>query len=220
MPFIHVRTNVEAPDIGYVQLSDLSQKKALTEALNAEYGDMLQAREFEPGAYMADLIRTVDSIMQAIILTVYIVSLVFAAIVVTMICKRSFQRERTDIGIFRAMGFSVPHLRRQFAMRFLLIALIATNFGNNNGMAIIVIPVALAYADQYPNMNMIAVCMSIALIVFVALMTPAASPYCSVLHGRKDLVNFGQIARTFMPMIIVAILAYAFIGIHIANRLF
>ena len=40
-----------------------------------------------------------------------------------------FLRERTDLGIFRALGFSVPSLRLQFALRFLLIAVVGSGLG-------------------------------------------------------------------------------------------
>lgn len=123
------RLGITAPDIGYVRLSDLSQKTALTNALNDEMSDYLSAREFEPGAYMADIIATVNLVMKIIILVVYSISIVFAAVVVTMICRRVFLRERTDLGIFRALGFSVPSLRVQFALRFLLVAVVGSAVG-------------------------------------------------------------------------------------------
>ena len=123
------RLGIDALDYGYVRLSDLSQKTALTNALNEEMSEYLSAREFEPGAYMADIIDMVNLVMQIIIFAVYGVSLVFAAVVVTMICRRVFLRERTDLGIFRALGFSVPSLRLQFALRFLLIAVVGSAAG-------------------------------------------------------------------------------------------
>ena len=123
------RLGIDSLDYGYVRLSDLSQKTALTNALNEEMSEYLSAREFEPGAYMADIIDMVNLVMQIIIFAVYGVSLVFAAVVVTMICRRVFLRERTDLGIFRALGFSVPSLRLQFALRFLLIAVVGSAAG-------------------------------------------------------------------------------------------
>ena len=130
------RIGVEAPDRGYVQLTDLSQKTALTDALNSEMSEYFTAKEFEPNAYMKDILDTVDIIMKAVKWAVYSVTLLFAAVVVTMICRRTFLKERTDIGIFKAVGFSVPLLRRpvpllrrQFAERFLLIAVIGSAVG-------------------------------------------------------------------------------------------
>ena len=116
------RIGMDTPDLGYIRLSDTTYRAEMIQALNDEMGDCLKAKEFEPGAYLSDIIATVDLIMLLINCVIYGVSLVFAAVVVTMICRRTFLRERTDLGIFRAIGFSVPSLRMQFALRFLLIA--------------------------------------------------------------------------------------------------
>ncbi|HOH85713.1 MAG TPA: FtsX-like permease family protein [Ruminococcus sp.] len=46
-----------------------------------------------------------------------------------MVSRRAFIKERTDIGIFKAMGFTASSLRRQFAMRFAAVALAGTVVG-------------------------------------------------------------------------------------------
>ena len=58
------------------------------------------------------------------------------------------------------------------------------------------------------------------LIVFVAILTPAASPYCGMLHARKDLVSFKQIHILFLPMLFIALFTYIFVCYHIAGFLF
>ena len=123
------RIGFSVPDMGYVVLSDLSQRAALTDALNAEMSDVLSAKEFEQGSYMQDIIHTVNLIVNAVLCAVYGVSLVFAAVVVVMICRRTFIKEQTDLGIYRALGFSVPLLRQQFAVRFLLVAVCGSAAG-------------------------------------------------------------------------------------------
>ena len=116
------RIGFQSADSGYIKLSQPEQKAKIVKALNDEMSDVLSAAECEPGAYLAEIIDLVDLIMDIIICAVYSISLIFAAIVVTMICRRTFVRERSDLGIFRALGFTVPSLRVQFALRFLLIA--------------------------------------------------------------------------------------------------
>ncbi|GEM_PF-618009 len=123
------RIGISSPDVGYIRLSDLSQKTALTNALNAEMAEYLSAEEIEPGAFYADVIRIVDLVISVTLGMMYSVSILFTAIVVSMICRRIFLRERTDMGILRAVGFSVPKLRRQFALRFLLIAVVGSGLG-------------------------------------------------------------------------------------------
>ena len=94
------------------------------------------------------------------------------------------------------------------------------NFANNAGMATVMIPIAIAFQDMYPNIPMIAVCMSLGMIVFVGAVAPAASPYCAMLHAQKDKITFKQIETCALPMSLIAWLCYTFIGYPIASILF
>ncbi len=107
-----------------------------------------------------------------------------------------------------------------FVFLLLAFALITTNFANNAGMAVVLIPVVLAFADQYPGVDPVVICMSICMMVFVALLTPAASPYCGMLHARKDLVEYKEIMQLFLPMVVAALVLYTLIGYQIAKILF
>ena len=107
-----------------------------------------------------------------------------------------------------------------FVAILLLFAIITTNFANNAGMATIIIPIALAFQDMYPEVPMMAVCMSIGMMVFVALATPAASPYCAMLHAQKDKITFKQIEICALPMCLIAWLAYSFLGYPLSTILF
>lgn len=102
----------------------------------------------------------------------------------------------------------------------LLFALITTNFANNAGMATIIIPIALAFQDMYPDVPMMSLCMSIGMMVFVALATPAASPYCAMLHAQKDKITFKQIEICALPMCVITWICYTFIGYPLATILF
>lgn len=107
-----------------------------------------------------------------------------------------------------------------FVFLLLAFALITTNFANNAGMAVVLIPVVLAFSDQYPMVEPTVICMSICMMVFVALLTPAASPYCGMLHARKDLVEYKEIIQLFLPVVFFAIVVYTLIGYPIAKILF
>lgn len=107
-----------------------------------------------------------------------------------------------------------------FIFLLLAFALITTNFANNAGMAVVLIPVVIAFADQYPGVDPIVICMSICMMVFVALLTPAASPYCGMLHARKDLVEYKEIMQLFLPMVVIALVLYTLVGYQIAKILF
>ena len=62
--------------------------------------------------------------------------------------------------------------------------------------------------------------MGVAMMVFVAMLTPAASPHSGMLHGRKDLVTTADIMRIGVPLSIGALLLYVFIGYPLAKIIF
>jgi sodium-dependent dicarboxylate transporter 2/3/5 len=107
-----------------------------------------------------------------------------------------------------------------FVFLILAFAITTTNFANNAGMAMVLLPVILSFGEFYPNVNMTALAISVCLIVFTALLTPAASPYCGMLHARKDLVSYGEILQLFIPMFVIALVAYTLIGFNIASMIF
>ena len=107
-----------------------------------------------------------------------------------------------------------------FVFLILAFAITTTNFANNAGMALVLLPVILSFSELYPTVNATALAISVCLIVFVALLTPAASPYCGMLHARRDLVSYGEILQLFVPMFIIGLLSYTFIGYFIACTLF
>lgn len=60
---------------------------------------------------------------------IYIFSLIFAFVVVRMVVSKAFTRERTDIGIYKAIGFTSDKLRLGFAVRFTITSLIGAALG-------------------------------------------------------------------------------------------
>lgn len=107
-----------------------------------------------------------------------------------------------------------------FLFILLLFALVTTNFANNAGMAVVLLPVVMAFADQYPTVDTVVICMSITMMVFVAILTPAASPFSGMLHGQKDAISTKEILKLGFPMCAIALIVYTVIGYPIANMLF
>ena len=99
-------------------------KAIQSEILNA-YGAYVECELNEDGN-LDDTFTIAINAMKAFI---YLFSIVFALVVVVMVCKKTFLQEKTDIGIYKAVGFRVRRLRLQFAVRFLLIALIGAGIG-------------------------------------------------------------------------------------------
>ena len=73
-----------------------------------------------------------DSIILAlygVTILIYILSGIFVAITVVLVCSKIFAKEKQDYGIYKAMGFTSAKLRRQFAVRFVICAFIGATIG-------------------------------------------------------------------------------------------
>lgn len=116
-------------DGAFVQVSDPAKQQEIIDLLNEKYAGRLKAEPLKESGYTSNIKQIVDFLMDSITYAIDAVLLIFAAVIVTMACKRAFIRERTDIGIFKATGFTVSSLRMQFALRFTLIALLGSAAG-------------------------------------------------------------------------------------------
>lgn len=101
--------------LGYI-IEDETQGEKTADILNKKYGDFLSAE------YDDQVDVMYQAAVYAMTLVVYLFSAVFAVVVVHMICSRAFIRERRDIGIYKALGFTSKKLRLQFAIRFAIVA--------------------------------------------------------------------------------------------------
>lgn len=110
---------------GHIDLADAERKADVMAALNREFGDILTAAESEE-SNMEDIVA---SSLNGVTVFIYAVSVVFALVVVFMVCGRTFVKERQNIGIYKAMGFTSRRLRLQFALRFLFISILGAGLG-------------------------------------------------------------------------------------------
>lgn len=97
-------------------------------------------------------------------------------------------------------------------------ALILTNFANNAAMAVILMPVILAFSQQM-NIEPVPVAMGVCMMVFVAMLTPAASPHAGMMHGRKDIYTTGDIMKVGFPICLITLVFYIFVGYPLAKML-
>ena len=118
----------------FIRVSDPAKQQQIIDMLNEKYTGRLKAEFFTESGYITNIKKITNILMNAISYAIYAVLLTFAAVIVAAVCKRTFIRERTDIGIFKATGFTVGGLRLQFALRFALIALIGSALGCAAGM--------------------------------------------------------------------------------------
>lgn len=80
--------------------------------------------------------ETIRVAIMGVTLAIYLISLFFIAIVIGMICKKAFLREKVDLGIYKAVGFTTGSLRLQFSFRFTTVVLIGTTLGTILNMLI------------------------------------------------------------------------------------
>ena len=97
-------------------------------------------------------------------------------------------------------------------------ALIITNFANNAAMAVILMPVVLTFSSQL-GINPMPVATGVILMVFVAMLTPAASPHAGMMHGKKDIYSTGEILSVGFPMCVVTLVLYVLVGYPLAKIL-
>ena len=109
---------------GY-SLKNPENAKLIADEINGKYSDVVFAEYYE-GDMVTGIYADAITLIQIII---YTLSVVFAIVVVAMVCSKLFLKERKDIGIYKAVGFTVNRLRLQFAIRFLLLAIIGSIVG-------------------------------------------------------------------------------------------
>lgn len=98
-------------------LADSSQKGAIITALESAYGGDIHIHENTwPGLF------GLISAMQALLVLMYALVVVFILIVTVMTGSKILSAEQKDLGIYKAIGFSSTSLRRTFALRFTIVA--------------------------------------------------------------------------------------------------
>ena len=109
---------------GGYSLENDENNKEIAESINKKFGDIVEAREVD--GILDDQFQIAVDSMQLII---YVFSIIFSLVVVHMVCSKAFIGERRDIGIYKALGFTSVKLRLQFAVRFLIVAVLGSLLG-------------------------------------------------------------------------------------------
>lgn len=113
-----------------ILLSEKDSRRAeeIAEMLEIRYKDdeNISFTAYSIDDYIGAGILDVIDIMRALI---YMLSALFAVIAVRMVCTRAFLQERTDIGIYKALGFTSSGLRLGFGFRFLITAVLGSILG-------------------------------------------------------------------------------------------
>lgn len=119
------------PYICSVKLADVSLIDKLCDTIKQKHSKIIMDTEIVSKSDGSDdsLYILVDAICIVLEIIVFAISIAFSAVVISMVCSRTFVKERTDIGILKSLGFTAKSLRVQFAFRFMIIALIGSVLG-------------------------------------------------------------------------------------------
>lgn len=111
----------------YYIIEDKSQLTEIADDINEQYEGYLGMNVYEEGDI--HVIGDYYDIVSLLKLIMYGFSIVFAFVVVRMVCVKTFIQERRDIGIYKALGFTSDRLRRGFGIRFLIVAILGSVIG-------------------------------------------------------------------------------------------
>ena len=111
--------------VGY-KLSDPAKAEVIKQKIEAELTGDIHVSVYSGESSREKMITTIAYSIRTVI---YVISVIFALVVVSMICSKTFVREKIDIGIYKALGFTSGNLRLQFAVRFLIVAIFGILIG-------------------------------------------------------------------------------------------
>ena len=120
---------VEQLNMHGLVLKDTSRGKEIEKEIKDTYGDDIEVKYQDYDDENALFVDEFYTAANGSKLLIYVLSIAFALVTVVMVCSKAFIQERTDLGIMRATGFSVRRVRRQFALRFMIISLVSSVFG-------------------------------------------------------------------------------------------
>ncbi|SHO53805.1 ABC transporter permease [Anaerocolumna xylanovorans] len=111
---------------GYIQLAEKEKAGDVVSMLNEKFPSLLKASVSKDEDGIGDMIQLA---LNTIAITIYTVSILFILVVVNMVCGKMFLKEKKDIGIYKALGFTTRSLRLQFALRFLILSALGSAAG-------------------------------------------------------------------------------------------
>ena len=112
----------------FITLSDKSAEKDMIKCLNDSF-ENVEAGEMKESETITKYKALIAGLMDIIAYVFYGMSVIFAAVIVIMMTRTAFLRERIDLGIYKAMGMTSSVLRTQFALRFFVLSVIGSVLG-------------------------------------------------------------------------------------------
>lgn len=106
-----------------------------------------------------------------------------------------------------------------FLVLLIVIGILLTNYASNIVVGTVFVQLIAAIAPAL-GMNPVPVAMISTLSVFVALLSPAASPYAPALHTNTEWTSQGEIMKYGLVLMLISMVVYIAVGYPIATILF
>lgn len=139
-------------------VQDKDKISGIIDEIKAQYREFLKIDDYTTTKNPIEI--QYHSIVDVITVIIYSFSLIFALIVVIMVCNKTFIRERRDIGIFKALGFTVNKLRFHFALRFFILALLGSFIGMS--ITVVIAKPAMSFILKFVGLSTVIVNFTVA----------------------------------------------------------
>lgn len=106
-----------------------------------------------------------------------------------------------------------------FVIALFVAGVALTNFANNAIVGAILMQIIVAMAPSMNIDNPVPLAMTMTMAMFLAVLTPAASPYAAVLHAN-DHISTNDIFKYGGMMVVLSLIIYIALGLPIANIIF
>jgi putative ABC transport system permease protein len=110
-------------------LADPDVADDVRRGLEQRFGDAVDVRPTGLFTDTDDMITLIQTLFITMAYLMALVAATLAFLAVSLITGRMFTAERQDLGVYRALGFTSNRLRRQFALRFFIVALLGCFLG-------------------------------------------------------------------------------------------
>ena len=107
-----------------------------------------------------------------------------------------------------------------FIVFLLIICILFTNIANNAIVGAIFVQILTAMAPSLSIKNPAPMVIILTMVMFLAVLTPTASPYAAVLHANKEWVSMNDILKYGSLMLIVNLIIFVIVGLPLANLLY
>lgn len=122
----------------YYIFEDSAKTEGIAEWLTASYGETVALDQNRWSG-----LESILDVLAAMNAAEYVISVFFVAIVAFMTGHRILYREKRDLSVYKSLGFSSGKLRRSFALRFAVVAVLGSMMGVA-GSAVLTDPFASA----------------------------------------------------------------------------